>query len=176
MSKNRLYDKINILILILAFTSCYPAPKVSGQFSAAEFDAMANKMAEGSTPDISVTQLVMNKEKYIILDSREQKEYDTSHIPNALWIGYDDFNIDRLNKISKNDKIVVYCSVGYRSERIGEKLIKAGFKDVSNLKGSIFDWVNEGYTIHDQSGEPTKKIHGYNKKWSKWLKAGNIVY
>ena len=69
---------------------------------------------------------------------------------SSSWlVGYDDFDVKRLEEISKNTKIVTYCSVGYRSERIGEKLMKQGFTDVSNLKGSLFKWANQGYELED---------------------------
>ena len=105
---------------------------------------MATEMAQGDTKDIEVTTLKTMKEKVILLDTREKKEYEISHIPGAIWVGYNNFKLKRVKEIAKDTKIVTYCSVGYRSERIGEKLQKAGFTDVSNLKGSIFKWVNEG--------------------------------
>ena len=163
-------------LIIFAFSSCYPAPKATGQFTEVDFNKMADKMAKGDAKDIIVDDLLRIKKEVVLLDSRELEEYKTSHIPSAQWIGYDDFSIERLNDIDKDAKIVVYCSVGYRSERISEKLMKAGFKNVYNLKGSIFKWYNEGYKVVDESGNPTKKIHGYNKKWSKWIKNGDIIY
>ena len=65
---------------------------------------------------------------------------------------------------------------GYRSERIGEQLQELGFQEVFNLKGSIFQWVNEERTLVDKNGEPTDKVHGFNKTWSKWLKHGQVAY
>jgi rhodanese-related sulfurtransferase len=141
-----------------------------------DFNKMAENMAKGDAQDINVDDLLKIKEEVVLLDSREHDEYNISHIPSAKWVGYDDFSIERLDGIDKNSKIVVYCSVGYRSERISEKLMKEGYKNVYNLKGSIFKWYNEGYKIVDPSGVPTRKIHGFNKKWSKWIKDGDIIY
>lgn len=171
----KLLKHISSLILIV-FASCYPSPKASGQFAEVDFDKMAAKMAKGDALDISVDDLLKIKKDIILLDSREKEEFNTSHIPSAKWVGYDDFVIDRLNGIDKNEKIVVYCSVGYRSERISEKLMKAGYKNVYNLKGSIFKWYNEGYKVVDKDGATTRKIHGYNKKWSRWIKDGDIIF
>ncbi len=161
---------------VLLLTACYPAPKAAGQFTDSEFDTMANEMAKGDTKDITVDQLVRIKDKVVLLDSREKKEYEVSHIPGAIWVGYDNFTVDRLKTIDKKAKLVVYCSVGYRSERIGEKIMDAGYEDISNLSGSIFKWVNEGYKVVDTQGKETKKIHGFNKKWSKWVKSGEVVF
>ena len=173
--KLNFFNKISVL-LIVVFASCYPTPKVSGQFTEIEFDQMANKMAKGAAEDISVDELIRIKDSVTLLDSREKKEYDISHISNAKWVGYDDFDLKRVKDLNKNEKIVVYCSIGYRSEKISEKLMKAGFTNVYNLNGSIFKWFNQGYKIVDGSGEKTNKIHGYNKKWSQWIKQGDIIY
>lgn len=71
--------------------------------------------------------------------------------------------------IPKDAKIVLYCSVGYRSEKIGEKLQKMGYTDVNNLFGSLFEWVNRGYKVVDKDGNETQKVHTYNKDWSQWV-------
>ena len=105
----------------------------------------------------------------ILLDARERAEYDVSHIPNAIFVGYNDFEKKALANVPQNKPIVVYCSIGYRSEKIGEKLQKMGYTKVYNLYGSIFEWVNEDNQVVDNKGNTTKKIHTYNKSWSKWV-------
>ena len=65
--------------------------------------------------------------------------------------------------------IILYCSIGYRSEKIGEQLKERGFTEVYNLYGSIFEWVNQDKPIVDESGEETKKIYTYSWMWSKWM-------
>ena len=149
------------LFITLLFYQCYPVPEVAGQFTETEFEEMATYMAQGDTKDIEVATLKTMKDKVILLDTREKKEYEISHIPGAIWVGYDNFKLKRVKEIAKDAKIITYCSVGYRSERIGEKLQKAGFTDVSNLKGSIFKWVNEGNPLEDKDGNATDKVHGF---------------
>ena len=48
----------------------------------------------------------------------------------------------KVEDIARESTIVVYCSVGYRSEKIAEELDKLGFTNVSNLYGGIFEWIN----------------------------------
>lgn len=163
-------------LVLLIFAYCSPAPKVAGQFTEKSFDKMANKMAKGSVPDLSVLELKEQLNDVILLDTREYNEFEISHLPNAIWVGYDDFDLSRVESLAKDKTIVTYCSVGYRSERIGEKLMSAGYENVFNLKGSLFKWANEGNPIVDVKGQPTQKIHGYNEKWAKWIKNGEIVY
>jgi rhodanese-related sulfurtransferase len=111
-----------------------------------------------------------------LLDTRETEEYRVSHLPKALSVGYDEFKLSSVASIPKTDTIILYCSVGYRSERIGEKLQKAGYKHVFNLYGGIFNWKNNDGVVVDQSGKATEKVHTYNKDWSRFLKKGEKVY
>jgi 3-mercaptopyruvate sulfurtransferase SseA len=76
----------------------------------------------------------------------------------------------------KQSNVVVYCSVGYRSERVGEKLLGAGYQHVHNLYGSLFEWVNEGNPVVDKQEKPTQRVHAYSRLWGVWLKRGEKVY
>jgi rhodanese-related sulfurtransferase len=116
------------------------------------------------------------KSDFILLDTREKEEYDISHLPGAIWVGYDHFQQEKVEGIAKNQPILVYCSVGYRSERIGERLQEQGFTQVYNLYGGIFDWVNHEQEVVDKEDKPTRAVHTYNKRWSKWLFVGEKVW
>ena len=139
------------------------------------FNLTLKTLLSHSVPEVSVPQ-VKEMKNVLLLDAREWSEYQVSHIENARYVGYDQFEMDRLKSISKKQKIVVYCSVGYRSEKISEKLKLAGFMDVSNLYGGIFEWVNQENPVIDTTGNETKNIHAYNKTWGVWLNKGNKVY
>ena len=58
---------------------------------------------------------------------------------------------------------------------LAEQLQKAGYNQVYNLYGGIFEWKNADYTVFDDNGE-TNNVHGFSKEWSKWLKKGDCVY
>lgn len=131
-----------------------------------EIDSYLNK----SIPIITVEQVsVMDSGRFVLLDAREKEEFETSTIPGAQYIGYDDFDVESISDLPKGQPIIVFCSIGYRSEKIGEKLKKAGYGRVFNLYGSIFAWANAGLPLTTPTGEKTEKLHTYNKKWSKWV-------
>ena len=135
------------------------------------FDAACEKYISG-TVRLSYSKEMsraVNSSNVTILDAREEKEYEVSHIPKAQHIGYNNFDSKSLNFIQKTDTIYIYCSIGYRSEKIGERIQKMGFNNVFNLYGGVFSWVNSGYKIVDKNNRPTKEVHGYNKEWSKLL-------
>jgi rhodanese-related sulfurtransferase len=138
------------------------------------FKKVLDKMYHHTVPLISVDSLKHLKAVYI-LDTREDNEFDVSHLKNARNVGYIWFDMRSIYDIPKEATIVLYCSVGYRSEKIGEKLIKYGYQNVYNLYGSIFEWVNEGNPVYKSNGVQTSEIHTYNKKWAKWVESGTKV-
>lgn len=134
-----------------------------------EFGKKIDGLLSFSVPLMSVKELFNNRNKFIIFDAREKEEYEVSHIPGAKYIGYSDFNLTQLEDIPNESNMVVYCSIGYRSEKIVEKLLRLGYKNVYNLYGSIFEWANEKYPLVSSSGKTTYTVHSYNKSWSKWV-------
>jgi rhodanese-related sulfurtransferase len=166
--------KTQLLILFITFFTL-----TSSAQNYTSFKELKNEIVSKTVPLISVKDLkkVENTKKpFLILDAREKEEYNTSHIKNAKYVGYDNFKMSAIKGVDKNTNIIIYCSVGYRSEKIGEKLKKAGFTKVMNFLGGIFDWVNSGYSVYDNSGSETQKVHAYDKSWGKWLTKGDKVY
>lgn len=129
-------------------------------------------------PYISIDALKNIQNNVIILDAREDREYKTSHLKNAIPVGYDFFNLDTITQKLPNKKkqIVVYCSIGIRSEDIAEKLKKAGYTNIFNLYGGIFEWKNNDLEILNSKEKPTDSVHTFSKEWSQWLKKGVKVY
>jgi len=147
----------------------------SAQTTSKAYDLMLKALYKNSVPTISVPELKKMPDA-ILLDTRAKAEYDVSHLPNARWVGYDDFDLSRVQGIPKNANVVLYCSVGYRSEKVGEKLLAAGYQRVSNLYGSLFEWVNQGNPVVDRTGQPTRRVHAYSRAWGIWLNRGEKVY
>jgi rhodanese-related sulfurtransferase len=120
--------------------------------------------------------LLAKGEKVVLLDTRAPEEFNVSHLNGARFLNYNSYSTEDLKKLSKTEKIIVYCSVGYRSERVGEKLQKLGYQNVYNIYGGIFEWKNEGLPVVNNQNNATDSIHTYNKNWSKWLIKGIKVY
>lgn len=161
---------ILLMSLALPYLGCTQEPhQEKANCMNQKFDYRVNELLSFTVPVIDVDELKEDMDNVIILDAREKTEYEISHIEGARYIGYDNFQKKAVKKIPKDAKIVVYCSVGYRSEKIGEQLQKMGFTNVHNLFGSIFEWMNRGYPVVDKNGETTKQVHTYNEKWSQWV-------
>ena len=163
--------RLSILLIIGMFWFL----RAPAQVKNSAYDLTLKALLSHSVPEVSVSQL-KEINNVLLIDAREWNEYQVSHIRNARYVGYDQFEIGKMQSINKNQKIVVYCSVGYRSEKVAEKLMQAGFMDVSNLYGGIFEWVNQGCPVVDEKGNKTEKIHAYNKTWGVWLSKGVKVY
>jgi len=166
----RKINSIIALIMFVAITACTQTD--FNRTINPEFEKEVDSYLNYSVPAITVKNLVKIKDDVVLLDAREMKEYEVSHIPGAKYVGFDDFDESLLEGIDKDKRIVVYCSIGYRSEKIGEKLKKLGYSNAYNLFGSIFEWANEGQELEDKTGKTTNKLHTYNKKWSKWVNEG----
>jgi rhodanese-related sulfurtransferase len=147
-------------------------------FSQNNLKNLLKKYNTESIPYVSVEQLQKTAENLILLDAREKKEFKTSHLKEAHFVGYIDFSLKKiLKKIpNKKAKIVVYCSLGIRSEDIAEKLTAAGYLNVLNLYGGLFEWKNKGNPVFDSEEKTTEKVHAFSKEWSKWLLKGEKVY
>ncbi|MGM0392622.1 MAG: rhodanese-like domain-containing protein [Bacteroidota bacterium] len=165
--KNRI---LFISIFLLAFTA-------SGQTS---LDQLLSKYNTHSMPYISVEELKMLQQdtNLVLLDAREPEEFEVSHIKGAVFSGYSNFSAEMISKSIKDKSapIVVYCSLGIRSEKISEKLKAEGYSNIRNLYGGIFEWKNKGFEVFDSEGQETDKVHAYSKSWSKWLTNGEKIY
>jgi rhodanese-related sulfurtransferase len=149
-----------------------PLALLSQEKDIASFLRDYNKL---TVPYISVQMLQMEYQEYTVVDTRKKEEYEVSHLPKAIWVG-EKYDEKKFRGIAKDTKIVVYCSVGIRSEDYGEGMLGDGFSKVYNLYGSIFSWKDAGYQVVDQNNQPTEKVHVYGKKWAKYLKTGKKVY
>lgn len=82
-------------------------------------------------------------EEHIILDTREQDEFDEGHIPNAILIPYTEIENQAEEMIPYKDKLIlVYCRSGRRSKIAAESLAKIGYTNVKEF-GGIIDWPYE---------------------------------
>lgn len=143
-----------------------------------EFADRLSSIYRHSIPLTSVNELkgmIMNQ-GVRILDAREDDEFSVSHIRHARHVGYIWFDMRSIYDIPKSDTLVVYCAVGNRSERIGEKLQKAGYRHVYLLFGGLYEWVNQGNPVYNSHDIQTTEIHIYDQNWSRWLEKGCPVY
>ncbi len=164
------------LSLFLAISMVLKVGICPAQVKSGSFNFALKTLLSKSTPAINIPEAAAHHEDYLFLDAREPEEYQVSHLHNALFVGAKNFNLNRLKSLNKNQPIVVYCSIGKRSEEITLKLKKAGFTNVKNLYGGIFEWVNEGHPVYNSENHLTDTVHAYGRFWGRWLDKGVKVY
>lgn len=157
---------------IIAFLFSLPAFGQSKEYKA----MLENHYSDFPTITIKDAYNKMGQKNVYFLDTRSKEEFEVSHIKNAIRVGYDNFSISSVKAIPKDAEIIVYCSIGARSQDVGEKLKKAGYTNVKNLYGGLFHWANRSFPMVNSTNERTTRIHGYSKDWSKWITKGTVVY
>ncbi|XP_063605469.1 uncharacterized protein LOC134780596 [Penaeus indicus] len=144
--------------------------------------------SQGGARDQEAKEL-LDQGNIILLDVREEDEYNVSHLENARRVR-DSLNAEEVEELLKevlkpfNEKepeevlkIVCYCSLGYRSSDLARKLktqidkVKPSTSlQIFNLEGSIFKWANEGRKLVDNYGNDTTYVHPYNMVFGMTLK------
>ena len=103
-------------------------------------------------------QSLLSNQEFIILDIREENEFDISHIAGALR-----FEEDVLDTLDKNKPVLVYCTVGLRSNKFAKRLQKQGFKDIYELKNGLIGWSNASLPLINSNQDQTKEVHVYSR-------------
>ncbi|MEB8346691.1 rhodanese-like domain-containing protein [Flavobacteriaceae bacterium KMM 6898] len=157
-----------IFIFLLGIISTYAQDTI---------DEALQKYNKHEVPYIKVEEAIEHKD-FLFLDARKKEEYNVSHIANSLWVGTNKLDAEKMANLipNKNAPIIVYCSIGVRSENTAEQFQEAGYTNVHNLYGGIFDWKNKDYPVFDNQGKETNKVHAFSKHWGEFLTKGEKVY
>lgn len=121
-----------------------------------------------STHDLANWMADKGKPPPLLLDVRTADEWNVSHLPGARHVLPKSPIESLAAEIAKETPIVTYCAVGYRSGEMAKRLRAAGFTNVHNLEGSIFQWANERRPLV-QGDQPASRVHPYNNLWGRLL-------
>jgi rhodanese-related sulfurtransferase len=152
-----------------------------------DYDEFLDSLYRDTVPVIQPEELpgiADSKENLLVLDVRSEPERSVSFIDGSRFADFETFDIEPFLSLPRDTPIVAYCAVGWRSERVGEQLIAAGFTDVSHMYGGIIEWHNRGYLLaagpeappavpSGQSGPP---VHGRAPRWGKYVEDGYVTY
>lgn len=141
-----------VLAAILVLAAC-SAPRNGPASSAAPAASTAeSSQAEvdlASLPrdvDVQTTAGLRGREDVVILDVREQDEWDAGHIPGALFIPMSEIQ-GRLSEVPKDKTVIVQCRSGNRSSQVTDYLVQQGFTNVHNMAGGIKAWESAGLPV-----------------------------
>jgi len=138
-----------------------------GKFSVGQIRP-AQSMVGGGAPD----------PRYIFVDVRPNSERLVSRIPGSLSL--QEFREGSISSANQAKTFVFYCTIGYRSSQVAQRLkdgrlndgslrdgsLRDGSLRVVNLRGGLIGWVHSGGQVVDANGKETKKVHVYGDKWN----------
>jgi len=163
-------------LLVTALTICW-ATALSAQPALTVVETaieLAHPVAN-VTADTLAIRLMPDSIGALLFDVRALAEYKTSHLTDAIHIDPEisvECFIERYGTVVAGKNLIFYCSVGYRSsillERVQKQATAAGALSLSNLRGGIFRWYNSGHTVVDQDGT-TDRIHPYDSIWGRLI-------
>ena len=128
-----------VLCVLLIFTFAFLISCGTDNFENNKGDGIMYKQISAE----EAKNIMDSGEEHIILDVREQNEYDAGHIPGAILIPYTEIESKANDMLSDKDAtILVYCRSGRRSKIASESLAKLGYTNVKEF-GGINDWPYE---------------------------------
>lgn len=101
--------------------------------------------AKANIGHISAAELTESEQPIIILDVRDESDYDEGHLPGAVSLprGYLELDIDEVAP-DQDAHIVTYCGGGTRATLSAQTLKIMGYENVSVLTGGFRGWRAEG--------------------------------
>ncbi len=85
-------------------------------------------------------------EKFLLVDVREDNEWERGHIPGAVHMGRGIIERDIEQAVPDHDAaIVLYCGGGFRSALSAENLQRMGYTNVISMDGGWRHWTEAGF-------------------------------
>lgn len=178
--KGRIFRALSALILlfllgvVIFFT--VKSFAISNETNSGLFTLVIRALTSSKIPKVDVDQAAREQHEVVFVDAREKNEYNVSHIKNAIFAGASNFDMSMLGEVNKSAPIIVYCSVGVRSDKATKKLLDAGYTNVKNLFGGIFEWINEGNPVFNQQGKRVDSVHAFSPFWGQFVHGVHKIY
>ena len=124
-----------LAIILIAFSSCIN---------------QENKEVTVVSPE--EMQSLLEIEDVQLVDVRTPEEFEEGYISKAQNINFESPTFDDdITQLDKNKPVILYCQSGGRSARCADKMVKAGFVKVYDLKGGISKWKHKGFEVKVKS-------------------------
>jgi rhodanese-related sulfurtransferase len=96
--------------------------------------------------DVQTAATLAERSDVVILDVREQDEWDAGHIPGALFIPMSEIQ-GRLSEVPKDKTVIVQCRSGNRSSQVTDYLQQQGYTNIRNMAGGLNAWQAAGLPV-----------------------------
>lgn len=95
-----------------------------------------------------VSTLLETQDSLILIDVREDNEWDNGRLPKAIHLSKGIIERDIEKTIPDlAAKIVLYCGGGSRSALAADNLQKMGYQNVFSMAGGYRGWIEAGYKL-----------------------------
>jgi len=132
-------------LLLLALAALLLAA-CGGQSNTAVADPTIDPATLPAEVDVKTVSAVKDSGDVLVLDVREQWEYDEGHIPGVTLIPMNEVPT-RLNEIPTDKEVIVTCRTGNRSGQVAEFLRAQGYNNIHNMQGGIVAWEAAGLPV-----------------------------
>jgi rhodanese-related sulfurtransferase len=107
----------------------------------------AKKRVRETTVD-EIRSRLEKKDKFVLVDVREDNEYAKDHLPGAIHLGKGVIERDIEKTVPDTSaEIVLYCGGGFRSAMAADNLQKMGYTNVISMDGGIREWREKKYPL-----------------------------
>jgi rhodanese-related sulfurtransferase len=170
----KFFAGISLFVVLGFVAACYFSPKF---FIKTAYTLV--KLEFGDIPDVSsrtLSKLIDSSaldtaKNFILVDVRTPQERQVSVIPGAV----DGDSFEHHFADHQHKKIIVYCTIGYRSGFYARTLREKGL-DAYNLREGILGWTHIDGLLLDSHGQSTQRVHVYSHPWNLAVKDHIAVY
>jgi phage shock protein E len=131
-----------LLVLVLAACGGSGTAVVNPNIAAAQ----TGELTLAETVDVQTVAGIMNRDDVVLIDVREQFEYDEGHIPGVTLIPLGEL-AQRLDEIPTDKTVIMTCRSDNRSGQATDFLRQNGFDNVHNMDGGIVAWQQAGLEV-----------------------------
>jgi len=119
--------------------------------------------------DVQDLKQLIDRQAVELVDVREADEFASERINGAILVPLSKFDPSQIHN-SEDKQVVLYCRSGNRSHRAAEKLLDAGYAEVTHLKGGIMAWRSQGMPIKANKNAPISIMRQVQ------ITAGSLVF
>lgn len=134
---------LSLILVMVALAACGGAPSSAAVNQEA---AVIDVTTLSEQIDVETAAALLGRDDVVVIDVREQWEYDEGHIPGVTLIPMGEVP-NRLNEIPQDKTVVLTCRSGNRSGQVFNFLQQNGFENVHNMQGGILAWQAAGFEV-----------------------------
>lgn len=146
MSLRKLIGTGFAVLILAGCTAPAAVPSAASQAAPTESVQTIDVASLARDVDVQTAAALRTQPDVVILDVREQSEWDSGHIPGALFIPMNDVP-NRLKEIPTDKTVIVQCRSGNRSSQVTDYLRNQGMTNVHNMSGGINAWQAAGLPV-----------------------------